>query len=232
MSEATEQTHSCFKLKGSLFTLSVLYLYNSDIEAFNEHLQETIAKAPNFFHYTPMVLDLSKLPSDQSVDFPAIAQCLRENHIIPVGVCNASEDLLAEAKAAGLAPMSNVSPSDNKTEPSSKTNEFATTNTTKIITDPVRSGQQIYSKGDLIVTGSVSNGAELLAHGHIHVYGTLRGRALAGISGNNQARIFCRDMDAEMVSIGGLYVLKSDDKRQLRCQNANVYLEGESLLIA
>ena len=80
---------------------------------------------------------------------------------------------------------------------------------TKLLTTPVRSGQQVVSKGaDLIVTASVSPGAELLADGNIHVYGTLRGRALAGIAGDKQARIFCQSLDAELVSIAGFYRLR------------------------
>ena len=85
---------------------------------------------------------------------------------------------------------------------------------TRIITSPVRGGQQIYAQGgDLIVTASVSPGAELLADGNIHVYGAMRGRALAGIKGNTKARIFCQQMTAEMVSIAGQYKVCEDLRR-------------------
>ena len=93
-----------------------------------------------------------------------------------------------------------------------------------IITEPVRSGRQIYAaRGDLIVMGPVSAGAELLADGNIHVYSSLRGRALAGISGDTNARIFCHSLEAELVSIAGLYRVSEDlDKTVL--QEAGAYL--------
>jgi septum site-determining protein MinC len=100
----------------------------------------------------------------------------------------------------------------------------------KLITSPVRSGQQIVAKGkDLIVTSSVSHGAELLSDGNIHVYGALRGRALAGISGDLEARIYCQSLEAELVSIAGFYRL-SDAIEPLAgpCQ---IYLVNEHIVI-
>jgi len=87
-----------------------------------------------------------------------------------------------------------------------------------VIRDPVRSGQQIYAeKTDLIITASVGYGAEVLADGNIHIYGALRGRALAGISGDEGARIFCQSLEAELVSIAGLYQVSEDiDKAMIR----------------
>ena len=99
---------------------------------------------------------------------------------------------------------------------------------------PIRSGMQVYAKdSDLIVTAAVSHGAELLADGNIHIYGSLRGRVLAGVQGNMQARIFCRTLeDAELVSIAGYYLTKED------MQNApagdgmkQIYLENEQVRI-
>ena len=82
---------------------------------------------------------------------------------------------------------------------------------TKLITEPVRSGQQIYARGaDLIVLAPVSHGAELLADGHIHIYGPLRGRALAGVTGDETARIFCQYLEAELISIAGQYKISED----------------------
>ena len=93
-----------------------------------------------------------------------------------------------------------------------------------MINTPVRSGQQIYAEGvDLIIAASVSNGAEVIADGHIHIYGTLRGRALAGASGDKKAMIFCRHLQPEMVSIAGQYRLY-DETNRVSCENAKVYL--------
>ena len=104
---------------------------------------------------------------------------------------------------------------------------------TRIITSPVRGGQQIYAQGGaLVVTGSGSPGAELLADGNIHVYGAMRGRALAGIKGNTKARIFCQQMTAEMVSIAGQYKVCEDLRRDpLWGSGVQVSLSGDVLNI-
>ena len=101
---------------------------------------------------------------------------------------------------------------------------------TRLQTTPVRSGQQVVCKGgDLVIASSVSHGAELLADGNIHVYGVLRGRALAGISGNKNARIFCLSLDAELVSIAGFYRLSDViQPNQGPCQ---IYLQDEHIII-
>lgn len=102
--------------------------------------------------------------------------------------------------------------------------------TTRVVTEPVRSGQRIYvPHGDLVVTAPVSPGAELLADGHIHVYGALRGRALAGLTGDRSARIFCRSLEAELVSISGLYKVSEAFDVSLAKRNVHIYLDGDSL---
>jgi septum site-determining protein MinC len=100
----------------------------------------------------------------------------------------------------------------------------------KVITRPIRSGQQVYAEGsDLIVMAAVSEGAEILADGHIHVYGPLRGRALAGVRGDVQARIFCQSLEAELVSVAGNFKL-SDSLRELTWKApAQVYLLDDTL---
>lgn len=102
----------------------------------------------------------------------------------------------------------------------------------KVVIQPVRSGRQIYAQGgDLIVLASISPGAELIADGHIHVYGTLRGRALAGIAGNTDARIFCRSLEAELVSIGGYWRVRDDIPEELIGKPVQIHLDGEHVVI-
>lgn len=102
----------------------------------------------------------------------------------------------------------------------------------KVVVQPVRSGRQIYAQGgDLIVLASISPGAELIADGHIHVYGTLRGRALAGIAGNTEARIFCRSLEAELVSIGGYWRVRDDIPEELIGKPVQIHLDGEHVVI-
>ena len=102
----------------------------------------------------------------------------------------------------------------------------------KIIEQPVRSGQRIYvAAGDLVVMSQVSAGAEIMADGNIHVYGTLRGRALAGVQGNLGCRIFCHDLQAELVSIGGHYKISENIDDSLRGVPVQIYLQDQSLVI-
>jgi septum site-determining protein MinC len=102
---------------------------------------------------------------------------------------------------------------------------------TVLITQPVRSGQRIYAAGDLVILAQVSAGAEIIAEGNIHVYNTIRGRALAGVQGNTQARIFCFDLQAELISIAGNYKVSEDLDESMRNKPVQIYLQGQSLII-
>lgn len=102
----------------------------------------------------------------------------------------------------------------------------------RIVSEAVRSGQQLYAAGgDLIVLGPVSHGAELLADGNIHVYGTLRGRALAGLKGDIQARIFCRTLEAELICVAGVYMVSEQIKEDYGRKPVQIRLDGENLVI-
>lgn len=102
----------------------------------------------------------------------------------------------------------------------------------KIVHQPIRSGQQVYAAdGDLIIMASVSAGAEILADGNIHVYGTLRGRALAGVKGDTRARIFCQSLEAELVSIAGQYKISEDMDKSGFKKPTQIYLDDDALCI-
>ncbi|WP_207486017.1 septum site-determining protein MinC [Arenibaculum pallidiluteum] len=101
-----------------------------------------------------------------------------------------------------------------------------------VVSEPIRSGRQVYAaRGDLVVLGPVSPGAELLADGNIHVYGPLRGRALAGLSGDRNARIFCQSLEAEMVSIAGLYRISEDMDPAVQRKPVQIWLDEGYLRI-
>lgn len=105
------------------------------------------------------------------------------------------------------------------------------TATTKIITSPVRSGQRVYSDGDLIIMAPVSAGAEIMAEGNIHVYGSLRGRALAGVLGKPDCRIFCFDCQAELIAIAGNYKVNDDLDQSMKHKPVQIYLQEQALII-
>lgn len=218
-----------FKLKGRLYTLTVLQVLSTDRDLFSQQFAETVVKAPKLFDKTPVVLDLS-LVNHLEFDLHALCQIAREYGMIPVAIQGGTPYFETAAHCNGLAVL-NASTTQDKhlQEPS---NQSLPTETLKarLLTVPVRSGQQVVSKGsDLIIASSVSHGAELLSDGNIHVYGALRGRALAGISGDLQARIFCQSLDAELVSIAGYYRL-SDAIEPVDgpCQ---IYLSDEHIVI-
>lgn len=99
----------------------------------------------------------------------------------------------------------------------------------QLINHPVRSGQRVYSRGDLTIVGAVSAGAEVIADGNIHIYGALRGRAIAGAQGDENARIFCHKLEAELISIAGNYKPNEEIDEQYRHKNVQISLEGEKI---
>ncbi len=228
MSENTTQTQA-FKLKGRLYTFTVLQVLNTDSAIFTQQLVDTVTRAPKLFDRTPVVFDLSSV-QHLEFDLHALIQAARSNGMIPVAIQggNSLHDTLAQCQ--GLAVLHASATQDKPIIERSLEHTSVEHAKTKLLTTPVRSGQQFVAKGaDLIVTSSVSPGAELLADGSIHVYGALRGRALAGISGDKEARIFCQSLEAELVSIAGFYRLSDAiEPHNGPCQ---IYLLGDHIQI-
>jgi septum site-determining protein MinC len=201
-----------FKLKGRLYTLTVLQVLDADTKVFNEQLNLLVQKAPRLFESAPLVLDCTAV-SEATLDLSALCTSARTHGLFPIAVQGGSALFRERAAALGLAVLRSSATHDKRlTEDEllsgvQKEVVPTPTATTKLITKPVRSGQQVVSSGDLIVTAAVGRGAELLAEGNIHVYGSLKGRVLAGISGDQTARIFCQSFDPELVAIAGVYRL-------------------------
>lgn len=206
MNETLTKTQA-FKLKGRLYTLTVIQLLSADEHLFKDFCAQTVHQAPKMFEGAPVVFDLT-LVTQFEFDLSMICKIARSFGMVPVAIQGGSPLQVSLAQCQGLAVM-NASSSQDKPyveQPlESASIAFAQS---KLVTTPVRSGRQVVAKGsDLIVTSSVSHGAELLADGSIHIYGVLRGRALAGMSGDENARIFCQSLEAELVSIAGFYRL-------------------------
>ena len=213
MQTLTETTDQAFKLKAGLFTLITCYLFDPDPLSIEQQLRPCAQQAPHFFQQQPIILDLSalKVPSKQNADLFSIIHCLRQYGLTPVGVRGGTPQIQKLAIQAGLSVLSNLRHETTNAKTAGEVLPPATTKKTKLITQPVRSGQQIYAKNsDLIIRTSVSPGAELLADGNIHIYGRLKGRALAGVNGNKNAHIFCSEIEAELVAIAGNYWLSED----------------------
>ncbi|RWU17724.1 septum site-determining protein MinC [Pseudomonas alkylphenolica] len=234
-----------FQLKGSMLAITVLELAQNNLEGLDRQLAAKVAQAPNFFSNTPLVLALDKLPATEgAVDLPGLMRICRHHGLRTLAIrANRIEDIAAAiAIDLPVLPPSGARERPVEPEPEVKKPEPAPApvpepepaiKPTKIITTPVRGGQQIYAQGgDLVVVSSVSPGAELLADGNIHVYGAMRGRALAGIKGNTRARIFCQQLTAEMVSIAGQYKVSEDLRRDpLWGAGVQISLSGDVLNI-
>ncbi|MCF6768238.1 septum site-determining protein MinC [Thiotrichales bacterium 19S11-10] len=237
---------AAFQLKGRLFTLSVLQLTNNNIDAIEKELGKKKEQAPNFFNHAPVVIDVLDLEKkeDQLLDFDQLNDVLKKHNLIPVGICAKTNAWQEKIKSLNLPILNEArltaQPKQEKSEKQTKAKQDnindivrAQYNKNSLIIDtPIRSGQQVYaSEGDLVITSTVSPGAELLAEGSIHVYGTLRGRALAGVNGNSDARIFCHRLEANLISIAGQYRLFEDGYHGEQNRSHQIYLKDGQLMI-
>ncbi|MFC7777180.1 septum site-determining protein MinC [Pantoea sp. GCM10028869] len=200
------------EFKGSSFTLSVVHLHHSQPEVIRQALQDKIDQAPAFLLNAPVVLNVSALTGD--INWKQMQQAVMATGLRIVGVSGCKDEALKKMIArAGLPVLSEGK--ESRKQAAAPVAEAApvvaavvadAASKTRIINTPVRSGQQIYARNaDLIVTSSVSAGAELVADGNIHIYGMMRGRALAGVGGQRDSQIFCTNLAAELVSIAGEY---------------------------
>lgn len=228
-----QASQNAFQLKGSILTLTVLQLLQADMNPFVSQLSALVKSTPNFFRNAPIIIDLEKLADrHDNIDFEQLKDELRHNGLIPIGVRNGNEQQIKNAISAGLGILPNAKTEPPKPEPSKAKIMGDKNITSKLITQPVRSGQQVYAQqGDLIILASVSPGAELISDGNIHVYGTLRGRAIAGASGDISTRIFCHKLEAELISIAGYYKLHDDIKVPPSSSGIQIYLEEEKLTL-
>lgn len=231
------------EFKGRMMTLSVLRLLTDDLSAIEAELKRRLARTPDFFQRMPLLLE----PVGGSTDVPALADMLRGLGLIPVALYQPAPELAEAARQAGLGVISDAraAPRERPAQRSEKAggdngvsrpatggNGAGPRPAAKMLTRPVRSGQQVYARGtDLIVMNTVSPGAEVIADGCIHVYGSLRGRALAGARGQEDARIFCQSLEAELIAVAGQYRVAEDIEDAVRQRAVQIYLDGDALRV-
>ncbi|MBS3954971.1 MAG: septum site-determining protein MinC [Methylomicrobium sp.] len=232
------------EFKSSSLSVPVLVLGTNDLSVIEQQLLLKIKQAPDFFRYSPLIIDLQELNKlALTLDLTDLIAQLRKQDLLPIGIRGGMEEQNQAALKLGIPKMSAQSnsastqakpvhklPLEPEPEPEPVKNE-AEPSETRVITQPIRSGQRIYSHGDLIVLAQVSAGAEIMAEGNIHVYNTLRGRALAGVQGNTEARIFCSDLQAELISIAGNYKISEDLDSSVRNKPVQIYLNELALII-
>ena len=230
-----------------------------DVEQLSREMRERVERAPKLFGRAPVIIDfggLARMPDVATAQ--ALLEGLRGAGVLPVGLSYGSREteqlaeqlklpLLAKFRAqyepVAAAPVGGASAPTARRESvaaeaapakAAKSPAPATTSSPGLIQKtPVRSGQQLYAENrDLTVLSTVGAGAEVIADGSIHIYGTLRGRALAGAQGNTDARIFCQEFHAELVAIAGHYKVLDDVPKELRGKPVQVWLEKDELKIA
>ncbi len=233
-----------------------------DVERLGAEMRDRVARAPKLFERAAVIVDFGALPgTPDTASARALLDALRAAGVIPVALAWGSGDnerlsvelglpLLSkfraqyepadgsvgatevaitrpEAPIAAAAPTKAATPAKNTAAP------VAATEPGMVLTAPIRSGQQIYAEQrDLTILNTVGAGAEVIADGSIHVYGALRGRALAGARDNDKARIFCREFHAELVAIAGHYKVMEDLPAELRGKAVQIWLDNEQIHIA
>ena len=215
-----------FEIKSSQLPLVALLIKTADQDRLVADLLRQFGAAgesPEFFDHDALLLDFSPLAADAPwPDIAPLLSVLRECRLVPVAVRGANLDGLAAARALGLVeapadmPRVRIAPIEPEPVPTPASEEVREVvrqvirevpgPTTMVVDRPLRSGQKIYARGaDLVVLAMVNQGAEVVADGNIHVYAPLRGKAMAGASGNTNARIFSLCLEPELISIAGVY---------------------------
>lgn len=228
------------RLKGRSF-LALSLTPELPFEDWLARLDDLASRSTGFFMRRPVVLDLAGLEIDRP-QLRELVDQLGARQVRIMGIEGARPSLLD----AGLPPaMADGRPASDFEPPVPKENDRASAaesvspaepqparaTPSMMVTQPVRSGQSIiFAEGDVTILGSVASGAEIIAGGSIHVYGTLRGRAMAGTMGNAAARIFCRKLEAELVAIDGYYKTAEDMEPDLRGKAAQFWLDGETFM--
>ena len=193
-----------------------------------EEIDATLARSPGFFVGKPVVLDLSAVDLSQSA-IAHLVTSLESRSIRVLGI----EGVDAAHVTTTMPPLLTggrhcVVPQNKPEKPAAKPKP-----TSLLLESPVRSGQSvIFIEGDVTVLGSVGSGAEIVAGGSIHIYGTLRGRAMAGVNGNPAARIYCQKIEAELLAIDGYYQTAEQIDASVRNGPAQAWLEGDVMKIS
>ena len=214
-------------------------------------MRERVERAPNLFARAAVVLDfggLSKVPSLDEAR--ALVDGLREAGVLPVALAYGTKEVEALSQRLGLPLLAKFRAQYERTDGNvaqppapvrvetaaaaiAPAPPLANVQPGLMQPTPVRSGQQVYAENrDLTCLAAVGAGAEVIADGSIHIYGALRGRALAGAQGNEGARIFCREFHAELVAVAGHYKVLEDIPKELRGKPVQVWLEGGQLKLA
>ena len=229
MDVRADPTRQLVRLRGRSYVAFVFSPVVPIVEWLAE-IDATLARSPGYFVGKPIVLDLAAVDLSSSA-IAHLVGSLNERSIRVLGIEGVDEERLA----ANMPPLLTGGRACviTRNEPAQKPEPEAKPKPTSLLLDcPVRSGQSIvFMEGDVTVLGSVGSGAEIVAGGSIHIYGTLRGRAMAGVNGNSNARIYCQRIEAELLAIDGYYQTAEEIDVSLRSRPAQAWLQGDTMKI-
>ncbi len=226
------------RIKGRSF-LAVVLSPESPLDVWLERLDDLAARSAGFFLSRPVVLDVADLKLDKAGLKSLLAELYNRNVAI-MGIEGARPSMIETGMPPALKggkPASDVEVEpvalaevEAPAEQRAPMTEIRSVVQSLMISEPVRSGQSIiFPEGDVTIVGSVASGAEVIAGGSIHIYGALRGRAMAGSLGNASARIFCKKLEAELLAIDGVYKVAEDIDPKLRGQAVQLWLENDTI---
>jgi septum site-determining protein MinC len=254
---ATDSASKAIELQGVMTALHVLRVLTPELQAIAAGLDQKIAQFPSLFADAPVVIDLRALepeaigtrPLGPRLRLLPLVDLLKSRGLAPVAIRGGVAGRVEEARSVGLgifewdrtgpakkaprtaAAQAEASPAAAAaTEVQAQALETATSLT---LSQPLRAGQIVYAEGcDAVALAAVNTGGELIADGNIHVYAPLRGRALAGARGNDQARIFCQRLEAELVSIAGVYLSADELPSDKLGKAVQILLRDNQLVIS
>jgi septum site-determining protein MinC len=246
MNEALTDARS-IRIKGRSF-LAVVLSPEAPFDEWIVKLDDLATRSAGFFLERPVVLDITDLKIDKKQLKSLLAQ-LAERNVRIMGLEGARPSLIEPGMPPAMkggrpaadveVPNREAGISADEAEPAASVpvspimqvaDARPATTPSIVIREPVRSGQSvIFPEGDITIVGSVASGAEVIAGGSVHVYGALRGRVMAGSLGNGSARIFCRKLEAELLSIDGIYTTADELSPELQGHSVHLWLDGDEI---
>ncbi|QNH26909.1 septum site-determining protein MinC [Xanthomonas theicola] len=236
------------ELKIGQVGIANLRIRTLDVARLAQEMRERVQRAPKLFGRAAVIIDFGGLAqAPDTATARALLEGLREAGVLPVALAYGTREIEQLSEALGLPLLAKfraqyerigggapaAAPAPVSPPPPPPPAPAARPQPGRMQKTAVRSGQQLYAENcDLTVVATVGAGAEVISDGSIHIYGSLRGRALAGAQGNTEARIFCRDFHAELVAIAGHYKVLDDVAKDLRGKAVQVWLEQDQIKIA
>jgi len=240
-------SNSIFELKARSHKVLSLRILNGDTTTILSRLRTHLGEPGGLFRDSLLVIDLSSMEVPHApINFAALCGMLREYGLIPFGLHGGNAKHIQDAAEAGLQPVpaafasatQSIAPAQKEADapaaPDSAQEMPAEPPDTgnRTVAKTVHSGQRIVASGDLTILASVNSGAEVIAGGSIHIYGALRGRALAGGTDNSGASIFCLDLEPELIAVAGEYLVNDEIDPEVFGSIATITLEEGKLNIA